>query len=133
MTQNSAPGAPKGGDNGGVAVTPSPPYTAVIFTSLRTGEDAEGYERAAAEMELLARGQTGYLGIESARDPLSGTGVTVSYWASEQDARAWKQVAEHLEVQRLGRRRWYQQYRVRIAQVTREYRFDRPAVDGTPP
>jgi heme-degrading monooxygenase HmoA len=66
----------------------------------------------------LAARQPGYLGVESARD---GLGVTVSYWADEEAAKAWKAVAEHVGAQQLGKSRWYTQYRVRIATVTREY------------
>ena len=99
------------------AATPEPPYTAVIFTSLRTPGD-HGYEAAAAAMDALARRQPGYLGIESAR---ADVGITVSYWRDDAAARAWKQVAEHLLVQRTGRERWYLDYRVRVATVTRDY------------
>lgn len=100
------------------ATTPEPPYTAVIFTSVRTDEDATGYAQAVAEMERLAAQQPGYLGIESAREAL---GITVSYWATAADARAWKAVAEHRVVQRRGREVWYRHYRVRVATVEREY------------
>ena len=101
------------------AETPAPPYTAVIFTSVRT-EDVEGYAETAARMEELAAEQPGYLGIESARSDL---GITVSYWATAEDARAWKAVAAHRLAQRTGRERWYREYRVRIATVEREYGF----------
>lgn len=100
------------------ARTPPPPYTAVIFTSVRTDADDEGYAQAAADMERLAAEQPGYLGIESAR---AGLGVTVSYWATADDARAWKQVAEHRLVQQRGRAHWYHAYRVRVATVERDY------------
>ena len=66
----------------------------------------------------LAEKQPGYLGVESAREAI---GITVSYWATEGDAAAWKRVAEHAEAQRLGRENWYEQYSVRIATVTRDY------------
>lgn len=101
----------------GIAPTPEPPYTAVIFTSRRTEGDA-GYAERAREMVELAARQPGFLGVESARD---GIGITVSYWRSEEDARAWKQVASHLATQRLGRERWYADYTVRVATVTRAY------------
>jgi heme-degrading monooxygenase HmoA len=101
-----------------IASTPEPPYVAVIFTSVRTADDEDGYAATAARMEELAAEQPGYLGIESARDDL---GITVSYWRTEADAQAWKQVAEHLAAQRLGRDRWYRSYRVRVATVEREY------------
>lgn len=104
-----------------LAATPNPPYTAVIFSSLGTDGD-NGYGEAAARMEQLAAEQPGYLGIESARDPDSGLGITVSYWSDAQAARAWKSVAEHLRVQTTGRQLWYADYTVRIATVERDYR-----------
>ncbi|QKT07486.1 antibiotic biosynthesis monooxygenase [Gordonia sp. X0973] len=103
-----------------IARTPPPPYVAVVFTSIRTQEDADGYAAMAEDMDLLAARQPGYLGVESARDT-EGFGITVSYWSDEGAARAWKAVAEHLGAQRLGRDKWYAAYRVRVATVTREY------------
>ena len=100
-----------------IASTPEPPYTAVIFTSLRTEGD-HGYGAAAERMEELAVAQPGYLGIESAREAL---GITVSYWRSDDDARAFKRVVEHVDAQRRGRSEWYSHYVVRVATVTREY------------
>jgi heme-degrading monooxygenase HmoA len=102
------------------AATPPPPYTAVIFTSLRTDADDAGYATTAEAMEQLAARQPGYLGIESARNEL---GITVSYWASVEHARAWKRVAEHRLAQQRGRECWYRSYRVRVATVEREYGF----------
>ena len=94
------------------------PYTAVIFTSRRTRTDVQGYAAAADRMEELAAQQPGYLGIESARDD-EGFGITVSYWADEAAASAWRAVAEHREVQRLGRQRWYEHFAIRVATVGR--------------
>ncbi len=101
-----------------VASTPDPPYTAVIFTSVRTDTDDDGYAAMAVRMDSLAAEQPGYLGVESAREEL---GITVSYWRSAADARSWKAVAEHRIAQELGRDRWYRHYRVRVATVEREY------------
>jgi heme-degrading monooxygenase HmoA len=100
-----------------IAATPDPPYVAVVFTSLRTEGD-NGYAAMSRRMDALAAEQPGYLGIESARD---GLGITVSYWADEAAAAAWKQVAEHLVAQQRGRDVWYSDYRVRVAVVHRDY------------
>lgn len=102
-----------------IAATPPPPYTAVIFRSVRS-DDGDGYVEMAIEMERLAATQPGYLGIESSAD--AKTGLTVSYWASDDDARAWKQIGEHLAAQRIGAERWYRDYVVRVATVHRDYR-----------
>ena len=68
-----------------IAQTPSAPYYAVIFTSLKT-EDDNGYAAMSAKMEELALLEPGYLGIESARNEL---GITVSYWESLDAIKNW--------------------------------------------
>lgn len=108
------------GEDNTLATTPSAPYTAVIFTSLRTAGD-NGYSAMANAMVELARSQPGFLGIESAHDELS---VTVSYWTDDDAARAWKEVSQHLVAQRRGREVWYGDYRVRVATVHRDYGSD---------
>jgi heme-degrading monooxygenase HmoA len=102
-----------------LAATPEPPYTAVVFTALRTGGD-NGYAAVADRMAELAAEQPGYLGFETARNP-NGFGISVSYWLDDEAARAWKQVAEHLVAQERGAREWYAEYRIRVATVTRDY------------
>ena len=100
--------------------TPPPPYCAVIFSGLRAEDDGAAYEKTAARMRELAAEQDGFLGMESARDP-DEFGITVSYWRNAECARKWKQNAEHLEAQRLGREKFYRAYRARICTVEREY------------
>jgi heme-degrading monooxygenase HmoA len=106
------------------------PYYAVVFTSRRTDVDAEGYNRTAARMEMLAREQPGFLGIESARSG-DGLGITVSYWQSREAIAAWKQQMEHLSAQAAGRDRWYACFRLRIARVETDYGFPNPVGDLT--
>lgn len=106
------------------------PYVAVIFSNLHTGAEPDEYAATAARMEQLAAEQPGFLGLESAR----GTdrfGITVSYWRTEDDARAWKAHGEHQLAQWTGRSTWYEHYHLRVASVTREYSF-RAAVDTDP-
>lgn len=102
------------------ASTPIPPYYAVIFTALRSDQD-QGYADTAERMFELAERQTGFLGVETAHDPLN---VTVSYWTDLQSISNWKRNSEHLAAQRAGRRRWYRNYTVRIAKVEQEYSFE---------
>ncbi|RMQ42635.1 hypothetical protein ALQ04_03558 [Pseudomonas cichorii] len=98
------------------------PYYAVIFTSLRTAQGAEDYERAAQRMVELAKVQPGFLGMESARGE-DGLGITVSYWTDEQAILAWKHHLEHAEVREQGRARWYQACTTRVCKVERDYAF----------
>jgi len=107
------------------AVTPKPPYYAVIFSSVRTAADGDGYAEMAQRMEELARRQPGFLGVESARDA-AGCGITVSYWDSLEAIRRWGAHAEHRLAQAGGRERWYAAYRLRVVRVEAETVFDRP-------
>ncbi len=104
------------------ATTPDPPYYAVIFTTLRSDDDA-GYAAIAELMERLAQAQPGYLGIETARETL---GITVSYWRDLEAIAAWRDHLDHAAARRLGRERWYAAYQLRIARVERAYGFSRP-------
>ena len=93
---------------------------AVIFANQRNGVDAAGYDAAAAAMDALAAAQPGYRGIESARGD-DGFGVTVSYWADEAAAIAWRDQPDHAATRERGRGRWYARYRVTVARVERDY------------
>mgnify|MGYP000241740846 FL=1 len=95
------------------------PYYAVIFTSTQN-ENIDGYSEMAEKMENLAKQQNGFLGIESARNEI---GITVSYWASLEAIKNWKQQSEHLQAQQKGREDWYSWYNVKICKVEREYEF----------
>lgn len=97
---------------------------AVIFVSQRTGEDPEGYAAAAEAMAALAAAQPGYAGIESVRDG-GGLGITVSYWADDASAKAWRDNAEHARIRDLGRARWYEWYALEVTRVERGYRWAR--------
>ncbi|MEN6670353.1 antibiotic biosynthesis monooxygenase [Psychrobacter sp. B38] len=100
-----------------IANTPKPPYFAVIFTSIRTEGD-NGYDDMASRMVELAKQQSGFLGIESAREDV---GITVSYWADLDSIKNWKANSEHLEAQKIGRKSLYNSFKVRISKVERDY------------
>ena len=96
------------------------PYYAVIFTSIKSPDDT-GYEQMSEQMLSLASQQKGFLGAESARD---GIGITVSYWQTLQDIKMWKNNLAHKKAQVLGKQKWYQHYKIRIAKIEKEYGFD---------
>jgi heme-degrading monooxygenase HmoA len=105
------------------AKTPRPPYFAVIFTSTRTDID-EGYGEMADRMAELGSRQPGFLGLESVRGE-DGLGVTISYWRSLEEIERWRNVAEHLTAQRLGREQWYRSFVLRVARVEDAWTFER--------
>lgn len=99
--------------------TPTPPYYAVIFSSVLS-DDTKGYEDMAKKMVDLARQQKGFLGIESARNEI---GISVSYWKDLESIKKWKYHSEHAIAKEMGKTRWYKNFITRIALVEKEYRL----------
>ena len=97
---------------------------AVVFVSIRNDTDAAGYGEAAAAMDALAAKQTGYRGVDSARE--GSMGITVSYWADDAAAIAWRDHPEHTAIRERGRALWYDSYSVNVARIERAYHWSRP-------
>ncbi|RZM31660.1 MAG: antibiotic biosynthesis monooxygenase, partial [Sphingomonas sp.] len=93
---------------------------AVIFVSIRNDTDTTGYAEAAAMMDALAATQPGYRGVDGARDG-GGMGITVSYWADDAAAIAWRDHPEHTAIRARGRALWYDSYSVSVARIERAY------------
>ena len=98
--------------------------TAVIFVSLRRDVDDAGYAAASAAMAALAASQPGYRGIDSARGG-DGIGITVSYWANDAAAIAWRDQPDHAAIRDQGRAIWYDWYTIAVARVDRSYDWTR--------
>lgn len=101
---------------------PSPPYYAVIFSSVRTDND-DGYAQTVEHMMDLGLKHPGCLGFDSVNE--GDNGISVSYWKDLDSIKAWKAVADHITAQELGRKKWYKSYTTRIAKVEREYSFEK--------
>lgn len=105
------------------ASLPDPPYYAVVFTAVRTGDD-NGYAETDERLAELAADQPGFLGVNSARGP-DGLGITVSYWKDEESIAAWRDHAEHTLARARGREHWYASFSLHVAKVERTHAFTR--------
>ena len=102
--------------------------TAVIFTSQRTHVD-DNYSEINDDLEKLAVDQKGFIKVESLRNP-DGFGISVSYWETAEDARAWKLNQPHAKAQEKGKKDWYIWYDVKICEVQREYSWGDSSTAG---
>ncbi|WP_461082876.1 antibiotic biosynthesis monooxygenase family protein [Streptomyces deserti] len=100
-----------------------PPYYAVVFTSVRTDDDA-GYGETAERMEELVREIPGFLGMDHARTP-GGLSITVGYFRDAAAIEEWRGDAEHRTAQKRGREQWYERYTVHVAKVERSHGYER--------
>jgi heme-degrading monooxygenase HmoA len=105
------------------ARTPQPPYYAVVFTSVRAEGD-RGYAAMSERLSELVTDQPGFLGVDSVRGA-DGFGITVAYFDTEENLKAWRNQAEHTEARNLGRKAWYEELSVHVARVERAYRWER--------
>lgn len=112
------------------ARTPEPPYYSVVFTSVREEGD-HGYSEMAKEMAELVRSQPGFLGSDECRGA-DGLGITVAYFDTEENVKAWRANASHTVARNLGRERWYKSYALHVAKVERAYSWERPEESEQP-
>jgi heme-degrading monooxygenase HmoA len=93
-----------------------------VFRSRLRPEHVEEYNRWAARIHDLAMQQPGFMSIKTftAED---GERVSLVEFDSEDTHEAWRNHAEHLQAQALGRERFYAEFRIQVCSVTRDYGF----------
>ncbi|MBM7171540.1 antibiotic biosynthesis monooxygenase [Streptomyces sp. G44] len=101
-----------------------PPYYAVVFSSVRRGDDGAEYGATGERLDELVAAVPGFLGMESAGTP-GGLGITVGYFRDEEAIKAWRSDPEHRVARRRGRAEWYESYVLHVAKVERSHGFVR--------
>jgi heme-degrading monooxygenase HmoA len=95
---------------------------AVIFEVEPNPGKKDAYLDAAARLRPLLDGIDGFLSIErfeSLTQP--GKILSLSFWRDEEAVRQWRNVEAHRQVQKAGRASIFADYRLRVAQVVRDY------------
>jgi heme-degrading monooxygenase HmoA len=96
---------------------------AVIFEGRpKDGEQKQTYLDIAAHLRPLLDNIDGFISIErfeSLYEP--GKILSLSMWRDEKAVEEWRRLEEHRAAQRQGRAEVFQNYRIRIAGVIRDY------------
>jgi heme-degrading monooxygenase HmoA len=95
---------------------------AVIFEVLPRSERRQAYFGMAADLKPLLETIDGFISIErfeSLTEP--GKILSLSFWRDEASVAAWRNLEPHRRAQAAGRHEIFQDYRLRIAQVVRDY------------
>jgi heme-degrading monooxygenase HmoA len=95
---------------------------AVIFEAEPREGQQEAYLAIAAELRPELAGIDGFISIErfqSLADP--GKVLSLSWWRDEAAVAEWRRFERHRAAQRAGRERIFRDYRLRVAQVLRDY------------
>ncbi|MBZ9738018.1 MULTISPECIES: antibiotic biosynthesis monooxygenase family protein [unclassified Mesorhizobium] len=95
---------------------------AVIFEVQPAEGKREAYLGIAASLRPLLDGIDGFISIErfqSLADP--NRVLSLSFWRDEEAVKAWRNTEEHRQAQQAGRGGIFAGYRLRIADVVRDY------------
>jgi len=104
---------------------------AVIFEATPLPDRTGAYLDAAAKLRPLLAELDGFVSIErfeSLTQP--GKLLSLSFWRDEAAVAAWRNMPEHRAIQKLGRERIFADYRLRVAEVMRDYGLNER--DGAP-
>jgi heme-degrading monooxygenase HmoA len=95
---------------------------AVIFEGIPNVGMKEEYLGIAAGLKPLLEQIDGFISIErfqSLADP--GKILSLSFWKDEESIRQWRNIEMHRQAQEKGRAAVFKDYRLRIAEVVRDY------------
>ena len=95
---------------------------AVIFEALPHPDKKGAYLDAAALLRPQLEKMEGFVSIERFESLVTpGKILSLSFWQDEEAVRRWRNVDAHRGIQAEGRKRIFADYRLRVAQVLRDY------------
>ncbi|MEQ8194332.1 MAG: antibiotic biosynthesis monooxygenase [Rhodospirillales bacterium] len=95
---------------------------AVIFEVEPTAEGKQAYLDIAAALRPELEKIDGFISIERFSSLVTeGKLLSLSFWRDEEAVRAWREHARHREAQNRGRTELFRNYRIRVAEVIRDY------------
>lgn len=95
---------------------------AVIFEADAIPAQQERYLQLAAELRTELVNIAGFISIERFRSmSTEGKILSLSWWESEEAVAVWKNNMKHRAAQKEGRESIFSFYRIRVAQVLRDY------------
>lgn len=101
------------------------PDIAVIFELTPAPGRKQDYLDLAAGLAEEVSKFDGFISIERFESITApGRFVSLSFWRDEESVRRWRNVQQHREAQAKGRAGIFSSYRLRVAQVLRDYTHD---------
>ena len=95
---------------------------AVIFEVKPKAEGKNKYLKIASELRGLLEGHDGFISIERFQSLTEeGKILSLSFWRDEAAIEKWRNLLEHRTAQKTGRESLFHEYRIRVAQVVRDY------------
>ncbi len=87
------------------------------------------YEETGARMVEIVTAMPGFLGMDYAA--VDGGEILIARFESHDALAEWRNHPEHLEAQKLGRERFFSDYRIEVTEVARTVEFPSPEPVGS--
>jgi len=95
---------------------------AVIFEVWPTAEHKSSYLEVAAELRVLLESIEGFISIERFESiTTEGKMLSLSFFEHEAAVMQWRQTLEHKKAQAIGKNKYFDDYRLRVCSVLRDY------------
>lgn len=95
----------------------------VLFRSRLADAAADGYADMASEMLARAKQMPGFIDFKSYKSD-DGERLSIIRWQDEVTLSHWRNDVRHRVAQQLGREKWYEYYKIEVAEVIRERHFE---------
>lgn len=96
----------------------------ILFRSKLTGAAGQDYAEMNAFLAEYVKSQPGFVAVKSFKAE-DGERLTVVWWRDRESLEQWRQDMRHVEAKKLGRQKWYEYYKIEIAEVFRQSEFER--------
>ena len=94
----------------------------ILFRSKLAPTAGEDYGEMAAEMDAHARTFDGFIDVKFYTSA-DGERLTIVWWRDEESLALWRNDMRHRVAQQTGRARWYEYYKLEVAQIVRQKDF----------
>ena len=96
----------------------------ILFRSRLTAAAGADYTAMDAELDRLVRNQPGFVDVKSFT-AADGERLTLVWWKDRETLAQWRNLPIHREAQQTGRAKWYEYYKMEVAEVFRTSDFER--------
>jgi len=98
----------------------------ILFRSKLVPTAGDDYSQMAQAMAAHARTFKGFVDMKAFKAD-DGERLTMVWWEDQETLKVWATDAKHRAAQNLGREKWYEYYKIDVAEVVRSNNFERSA------
>jgi heme-degrading monooxygenase HmoA len=97
----------------------------ILFRSRLRPEAGADYGEMAEEMLSTAKTMPGFIDFKSFKAE-DGERISIAWWEDRETLAKWRDHERHQIAQQTGRAKWYEYYKIEVAEVERHATFDGP-------